>query len=590
MRNFLENIFLRLQRDTNRVVMREIHGETFVSVTGGELLQRVQHVRVGLLRYGLRPGDRCALLAPNSIRWIAIDLALMAEGVIVVPLYSRQAAAELVTVMKDCQPRLLIAADISLGDAVAKAWSAVGETAGGASGNVDAAPRRATFDDLLPPSAAAASGSAETLMPPNPRTDSDLVTVVYTSGTSGEPKGVCLNTGNISFMLSRTTQRLDQLMTGSEQPDSVFHYLPLNFAASWIATLSFLLRDTVVTLSTDLNRLVDEIRLTSPHYFLNVPTLLERVRRGVDDAMAKRSAVIRSLFARSRVAWQRRDAGQDGALDSLWLGLGRKLIFAKITERFGPNLRALICGSAPLAPETQQFFQMLGIPVLQVYGLTETSGICTMDDPRVAAEPGHVGPSVDGIEMRTGDQQEIVVRGPHVFPGYWNREEETARVLQDGWFHTGDQGEVSANGNWRIVGRIKNLVILNSGHNIAPEPIEDKLVQLLPGAQHVVIVGNGRSYLCALIAGAVDRASVQSAIDSLNRDLPHYRQIRNFTVVAEALTPDNGLLTTMGKLRRAAINTRFAQEIGAMYDNARADRESASAGEADRKSARGKSA
>src|SRR5262249_44735678 len=157
----------------------------------------------------------------------------------------------------------------------------------------------------------------------------------------------------------------------------------------------------------------------------------------------------------------------------LCLALGRRLIFRKISERFGPNLWALICGSAPLASETQEFFLMLGIPVLQVYGLTETTGICTMDDPRVPAEPGHVGQSVDGIEMRIGDQQEILVRGPHIFPGYWNRVEDTTRVLQDSWFHTGDQGERNERGNWRIVGRIKNLIILNSGHNIAPEPIED---------------------------------------------------------------------------------------------------------------------
>src|SRR5262249_2639089 len=151
---------------------------------------------------------------------------------------------------------------------------------------------------------------------------------------------------------------------GVAQPESIFHYLPLNFAASRIAVLSFLLRDSVITLSTDLNRLADEIRLAAPHYFLNVPTLLERVRRGVDDAMSKRPAVIRSLFARSRDAWQRQNSGQGSG--GLSLLLGRWLIFGKIKERFGPNLRALICGSAPLAPETQQFFQMLGIPVLQV--------------------------------------------------------------------------------------------------------------------------------------------------------------------------------------------------------------------------------
>jgi long-chain acyl-CoA synthetase len=202
-----------------------------------------------------------------------------------------------------------------------------------------------------------------------------------------------------------------------------------------------------------------------------------------------------------------------------------------------------------------------------------------MDDPKGTVDPGHVGPTISGIEMKIAENEEIVVRGPHIFSGYWNREEETARVIPDGWFHTGDQGEKNAHGNWRIIGRIKNLIILNSGHNIAPEPIEDKIAQLLAGAQQVVVVGNGRGYLCALVTGAVEPAAVQSAIDAMNPDLPHYRQIRDFTVLREPLTADGGLLTAMGKLRRAAINARFAAEINSMYDGAR-----------DREAARGKSA
>jgi long-chain acyl-CoA synthetase len=555
MPDFLENIFAQLQRSFGRVVLREIHGEQFIGLTGRELLEQVQSARELLRRYNLRPGDRCALLAPNSIRWIAIDLALMAEGVVVVPLYSRQAPTELIAVMQDCQPRLLIAGDTSLGDAVAQAWPAV----------ASAAPQRVLFDELLPQINKTASASPPQPIAPNPRSDSDLVTIVYTSGTSGEPKGVCLNTGNASFMLSRTTERLDQLMRGSQGPDSVFHYLPLNFAASWIATVSFLSRDSVVTLSTDLNRLATEIRLAAPHYFLNVPTLLERVRRGVDDAIAKRPSPIRSLLARAREASRRRQTKSLRPFDRLWLALGNKLIFSKIKERFGPNLRALICGSAPLVPETQDFFLMLGVPVLQVYGLTETTGICTMDDPTGTVDTGHVGPAINGIEMKIADNEEIVVRGPNVFPGYWNREEETARVLRDGWFHTGDQGEKSAHGNWRIIGRIKNLIILNSGHNIAPEPIEDKLAQLLPAAQHIVLVGNGRSYLCVLLTGPVESAAVRFALDTVNSDHPHYRQIRNFKLLSETFSPDNGLLTAMGKLRRVAIDERFASEIDTMY-------------------------
>ncbi len=557
MPNFLEAILAQLKRADGRVVLREIRGDHFVSVTGRELLDQIQIVRAFLRDSGVQPGDRCALLAPNSIRWAAFHLALMAESAIVVPLYSRQAPVELAGMMKDCQPQLIFVSDAALGEGVAQAWPT--------------APRRVLFEEVL------LHAAPQHRLPdtPIPRPDSDIVTIIYTSGTSGEPKGVCLNVGNLTHMLSCTTERLDQLMGATHEPDRVFHYLPFNFAASTILLLSCLTRESVLTLSTDLNKLADEIRLASPNYFLNVPTLLERVRRGVEEAIAKRPAVIRSLFARARTAWQRQHVGRGRALDSFWLALGRALIFRKIRERFGPHLRALICGSAPLAPETQQFFLMLGIPVLQAYGLTETTGICTLDDPRVPVEPGYVGTVITGIEMKLAENEEIVVRGPHIFPGYWNRSEETARVLQGGWFHTGDQGEVNVRGNWRISGRIKNLIILNSGHNIAPEPIEEKIARLLPAARQVVVVGNGRSYLCALVSGAVEPAAVQVALNAVNPELPHYRQIRNFIVIRDAFTPESGLLTANGKLRRDAINARYACEINAMYDS-KVGREAAS--------------
>jgi long-chain acyl-CoA synthetase len=249
----------------------------------------------------------------------------------------------------------------------------------------------------------------------------------------------------------------------------------------------------------------------------------------------------------------------------LWLSLANSAIFPTIRKKMiGRNLRALICGSAPLAVETQLFFMMLGIPVLQSYGLTETTAICTLDDPQ-DYEAGRVGPTIPGIEMKLGESEEIVVRGPNVFPGYWNRKEETYKALRDGWFHTGDQGEVDRAGNWRIVGRIKNLIILGSGHNIAPEPIEEKLAQQLPGAAQVVLVGNGKGYLSAIITGAVTAEQAQGAIDAVNLQFPHYKQVRAFHVRPEAFTIENGLLTSNGKLKRDAIARQLRDEIESMY-------------------------
>ncbi|MDP9338485.1 MAG: AMP-binding protein [Acidobacteriota bacterium] len=550
MPNFLESIFTQLKRAGDRVVLREVQGETFTSVTGKELLALVQRGRGYIRKFGLTAGDRCVLLGRNSIEWIAIDLALMADGVVVVPLYPRQAAGELIGMMKDCQPSLMVVGEGDLVKGIAREWKD--------------RPHRVSTEEMLriaPAREAVTEG-------PSALADRDLATIIYTSGTSGEAKGVCLNVENVTHMLKCTTERLDQLMGASRNLDRVFHYLPFNFAGSWILLLSCLARESVLTLSTDLNRLADEIRVSAPNYFLNVPTLLERVRRGVLDSMAKRPLPIRILFAKAKHSWVRERGGRFGrldAMDALWLALGRRLIFAKIKKRFGNHLRALICGSAPLAVETQEFFMMLGIPVLQVYGLTETTAICTMDNPTVAPEPGYVGQTISGVEMEIADQDEIVVSGPHIFPGYWNRPEDTARVMKDGWFHTGDQGEKNKHGNWRIVGRIKNLIILNSGHNVAPEPIEERISQLLKGAQQVVLVGNGRGFLSALITGDVAPGSAQSALDAANADLPHYRQVRNFTVLPNIFMADDGLLTANGKLRREAIDRRFSAEIAAMY-------------------------
>ena len=225
------------------------------------------------------------------------------------------------------------------------------------------------------------------------------MTIIYTSGTSGEAKGVVLTVGNLNHMLGCTTERLDLLMGPQAEPDRVFHYLPFCFAGSWILLLSCLSRNAVLTLSTDLTQLMEEMRLAAPDYFLNVPALLERVRSGVDEQLKKKGGAVHWLYTNAKAAWLRRQGGDSSLADSLWLTLGRAWLFPSIRRRLGPNLKALICGSAPLAQETQHFFMMLGLPVLQVYGLTETTAICTMDHPQ-RIEPGRVGPAIPGIEMK----------------------------------------------------------------------------------------------------------------------------------------------------------------------------------------------
>ncbi|MGH9495082.1 MAG: AMP-dependent synthetase/ligase [Candidatus Sulfotelmatobacter sp.] len=540
---FLAEIFSQLKSAGNTVVLQEIRDGQVTGVTGSQLLKLVGQAREFLASKNLNKGDRLGLLAANSIRWIALDLAAMADGLIVVPLYSRQAPAELVAMMKDSTPALICCGDETLRTGIQQAWSE--------------APPEVLFDGIF--------GG---MCPIDPEQldlrSEDPATIIYTSGTSGESKGVVLTVANVSFMLGCTSVRLDELMRGPTNGDRIFHYLPFSFCASWIAVLTFLLRGSLVTLNTDLARIPNDMPVVAPHYFLNVPQLLERMRRGVDEQLAKKGGLGLAIYSRAKEAWSRKGS-QPKSRDGFWLWLANAIVFPAIRKKMvGGNLKALICGSAPLTPETQDYFRMLGIPVLQVYGLTETTGILTMDDPRNPV-PARVGPAIPGIEMRIAENGEIIVRGPNVFPGYWNRPQQTAEVLREGWFHTGDQGELDSTGTWKIVGRIKNLIVLGSGHKIAPEMVEDEIARELPNAQQVVVVGNGRGYLSAIVTGPVTREHVQAALDAVNPQLPHYKQVRSFCLRTEPFSIENGMLTANGKLKRDLISARMKAEIEDMY-------------------------
>ncbi len=541
---FVGEIFSQLRAAGDTRILAEIRDGQITGLTGNELLELVRKARTFIAAQRLPKGDRCALLAPNSIRWLAVDLALMAEGLIVVPLYSRQAPAELIAMMKDSGPSLLCCGDAALRDSITQNWAD--------------APPQYLFDEIFT--------GVDGIQLERLQVGKDApLTIIYTSGTSGEAKGVVLTAANVGFMLERTSERLAKLMSGSTAQDRIFHYLPFTFAASWIAMLTFLIRRSLVTINMDLTSLAGDLRTVAPDYCLNVPQLLERMRRAVDAQLWQSGGIPQTIYSRAKGAWARRQEGKPQPGDAFWLWLASRLIFPTIRNKMiGKNLKALICGSAPLSAETQLYFMMLGMSVLQVYGLTETTAICTMDDPD-HVEIGRVGPAISGMEMKLGENDEIIVRGPNVFPGYWNRPEQTAQVLRDGWFHTGDQGEVNAAGNWRIAGRIKNLIVLGSGHKISPEPIETAIAKYLPDAQQVVLVGNGRGYLSALVTGKVKPEQVQAALDAINTEMPHYKQVRAFVIREEAFTIESGMLTVNGKLKRDVIAAGMKNDIEEMY-------------------------
>lgn len=540
--SFLDHILATTKNAGARDLLIEIHGKDQRPTSAILFLALVAKARGFLKSAGVKPGDRVALLAPNRTKWVACDLAILAEGAICVPLYSRQDPRELAVMVRDCAPVLTIAMDEALADALKQAWPEH--------------TRLALWDEVF-----AATPITD---PPYALKPEDPVTIIYTSGTSGEPKGVVLTRANVDYMVPQTVDALAAIKPGSRAHDRVFHFLPLCFAGSRIMLWTQLYRGNPLMLSTDLANLVQEMGTSDPNYYLNVPAVLERIRTGVTAKIKARGGVAWTLYNRGQDAFRKVRSGTAGLLDRAVLALSKKIVFAKIKQQVGPGLEFLICGSAALAEETQWWFELLGVRVYQVYGLTETTAIVTMDKPD-SVVPGHVGHALRGCELKLSEEGELLVRGPGVFVGYWNRPEATADAIEAGWFHTGDQCELSSTGNLKIIGRVKNILVPESGHNIAPEPIEQKFLDACPSAAQCMLVGHAKPWLTLLVPGDVAAPDIQAAIDQVNADVPHYRKIKTFVRVDEAFTIENGLLTANQKLRRKAVERRFAAEVERVY-------------------------
>jgi long-chain acyl-CoA synthetase len=560
--SFVDVIAGRCAEAGSRPVLFEVRGQELLAESGRALAAKIASVRGFLRARGVQPGDRVALLGPNSATWAALDLAILSEGAICVPLYARQEPRELAGTLRDCTPKVLLADGDALASSIAAAWPE--------------RERIATYAQAL--------AGAGVEAPPHALRDTDPVTIIYTSGTSGEPKGVLLNAGNIDFMLGVTVRELAKMRsriaakemrpriaqnqaTGSDREERVFHYLPFCFAGSRIMLWSQLHRGNPLMMSTDLTQLQQELQTAAPHYCLNVPALLERIRNGVGQKLRDRGGPLYALYQRAVAAHQRASAGGGklGAADTAALWLGRRVLFPRIKALIGKNLEFLACGSAMLNEDTQRWFEMLGIPVYQVYGLTESTAIITIDDTQQAVQPGRVGHAVPGCELKLSEHGELLCRGPNVFPGYWNRPDASAAVLRDGWLHTGDQAELDASGNVKIVGRVKEVLVPESGHNVAPAPLEQKLMAASDRLEQAVVFGHGRPFLTALVTGPLQGDELDRILEAVNAELPHYMRVRKLHRAHEAFTPENGLLTANQKLKRKAIEERYRDAIEAMY-------------------------
>ncbi len=550
MTHFVQKILSNLEAWPDRLFAIEVHGPRLVSTEGRRLRALVEIARRGLRERGVVAGDRVVLVAPNSTRWIATDLAILAEGATVVPLYARQDPKELAGMIRDADPKLVITLDDALRASIAS--HAESSTF-------------ALLPELFTGAPPAELEAARALASDHP------VTIIYTSGSSGEPKGVITNVLNVEHMLPVLDVKLRELSGVPGGSDRVFHYLPFCFAGSRMVLWGCLFRSNGIMMSTSLENLAEEMKTARPEYFLNVPALLERIKNGVEKQIAKRAYPIRAGYAEAIDAWRRlalakAGKGEARKRDEVVVAAAKRVIFRSIRAQIGTQIKGLVCGSAPLPEEVQRWFvELLEIPVFQVYGLTETTAIVTIDRTD-ATVSGRVGHAIRDVEMKLGDEGELLVRGPNIFPGYFRREEASrASFTDDGWFKTGDQCTIDERGNLAVIGRVKNLLVPTSGHNVAPEPIEERVLLCVPGVEQAVVIGHARPYLTVIVTGAVDAAAIDAGLEKVNEGLPHYRRLRKAHVASEKLTPENGLLTANQKLRRSAIERHFAKEIEALY-------------------------
>ncbi|MBO9534616.1 MAG: long-chain fatty acid--CoA ligase [Solirubrobacteraceae bacterium] len=562
------------------------------SIDYAKLAGEVREVAKGLVGLGVAPGDRVGILSTTRAEWVIADLAILATGAIVVPIYQTNAPEECQHVIKDSGLTVLFVED---GSQLKKLDALNGDVA-------DLATVIAFEDatgDVLTLDAVKAKGAgvdgAEIDARASAVAPSDPATIVYTSGTTGLPKGVMLTHGNLESDVAMTLHRLPQ--AGHER---FFIFLPLAHVLTRIVALLALTAGVeLIFWQRDPKKLLDEVAEAKPTTVPSVPRLFEKIYTAANAKSAEAGGAKAAIFSRA-VATGRRKLELDragkpiGPLLKLQHGLADKLVFSKIRDLFGGEIEVCITGAAPVDPEILDFFFAAGIPVLEGYGMTETSAVASVnstEDYRV----GTVGKPIVGCEVKIADDGEVLMRGPNVFTAYWNNEEATAKDLSDGWLHSGDLGEIDHDGFLKITGRKKDLIITSSGKNIAPSHLEN-LIRQHRWVSQCVIYGDRKQFLTAMItldpdevaalgeavgapgSSAADLstnpaaiAEIDAVIEAANAKVAKIAGVKKFFILERDLTQDHGEMTPTLKVKRNVVYKEHEARFLALYEGAKAE-------------------
>jgi long-chain acyl-CoA synthetase len=584
-------------REAARPALRSKRVGAWETVTWAEWARRVRALAALLIARGVERGDRIAIFGNTREEWVTADVATMLAGAIVVPIYQTLIGEQAAYIMADSDASVLFCED---GSYVRRL--------------LDVAPERVeklraivTFEDThlraLPEGvrsktvswrtlAAQGEPSGAELAAVSARagavTPSEVATILYTSGTTGDPKGVMLTHGAFAY----ETRVLADALEARPDDDQLL-FLPMAHVFAKILFACSLRVGSCLTFAESLMKALDNAVETNPTFMACVPRLYEKIHAVAGEKAAEKGVVKKKVFDwATAVGVECARIEERGGRVTGGLAVQRryadKLVLRQIRQLFGARLRVAISGGAPLARELAEWFWGAGVHVVEGYGLTETTAATNLNTPR-AYRFGSVGRALPGTEVRTAEDGEVLLRGPNLMRGYWHREAETREAIDaEGWFHSGDIGAIDADGFLRITDRKKDLLVTAGGKNVAPQNIESLLKQS-PWINHAAAFGDRRPYVVALVTLDPDamarfaretgrdgdlarlaedpevRARVQLEVDAANRRLSQFETVKKFAILPSEFTVESGELTPTLKVRRKVIAERYAKVIDALY-------------------------
>jgi long-chain acyl-CoA synthetase len=585
--NTADFIFDNAANRPQHAALRRRDGDSWTGVTAEQFADEVTAVAKGLIAVGIRSGDRVAVMSKTRYEWTVADFALFTAGAVVVPIYETSSAEQVDWILSDSGARGIFAETSAHAATVESVRPNTPDLAhvwvfdDDALGELVAAGKDVPDDDVR------ARRTAVTL--------DDLASIIYTSGTTGRPKGCELTH---RCFVSEVVELLDVLQDFFNAETSTLLFLPIAHVFGRAIEIGAIAAGCTLGHTADVKNLLDDLAGFKPTFVLAVPRVFEKVYNTAKQR-AHADGKGRIFDAAEAVAIKYSEATQKGSA-SPWLRaqhlLFDRLVYGRLRAALGGNCVAAVSGGAPLGPRLGHFFRGIGVTIYEGYGLTETTAGVTVNRPD-AIKVGTVGRPIGGCTVRVAEDGELLFKAPNVFRGYWKNPEATKEALErDGWFHTGDIGEIDDDGFVRITGRKKELIVTAGGKNVAPAVLEDR-VRAHWLVSQCLVVGDQKPFVAALITidpeswprwlkehghsadatvaefvGDADlRAEIQTAIDDANKAVSRAESIRKYTILPEDWTEAGGQLTPSMKLKRNVVHKEAAEQIEALYSGAKSD-------------------